>query len=257
MKILIVSKQNTKCLKATKSLYYALKKDNYVIVDNTTGKKLKMPFQKIEDFLGNLVITLGGDGTFIYAAHKAKVPILPVRIEGFGYLTTIDFKNLLKNPDILKKGKIIKRSRILVSGKDDFPLSVNEIVFVKDIPSKIIKIKFEIDGVEFEYKGDGIIFSTPAGSTAYALSAGGAVFGESINAIEIVPILPFNSKLKPLLIPSNKKIIVHAESCMMIIDGLKERRIISEKILLEKGDPIRIMDFGENFFSKYREHFLD
>jgi len=257
MNILIVSKQNQKCLNAASRLEAVLKKNHKVAFDATTAGKLGRKGMEIESFSRGLIITLGGDGTFIYAAHKARVPILPVRIEGFGYLTTIDFQKLVKNTGMLKKAKMMKRERIKVSGKSVFPLSVNEVMFVKDIPSKIIKLSFEIDSVKFEFKGDGIIFSTPSGSTAYALSAGGSVFGNEIPAIEMVPIFPFNSKLKPMLIPGNKKITVHAESCMMIIDGLKEKRIESEKLVLEKGPPIRILGFGENFFRRYKERFLN
>jgi NAD+ kinase len=259
MNLLIVSKQNQLCFEASKKLEAVMKKEGHGIkFDSTTAKKMRKPGEKIEKFHGDMVITLGGDGTFIYASEKTKLPILPVRVEGFGYLSTIDFDELLKHPFLLKDGKVIERARLKITGSGiKAPLAVNEIIFVRKIPSKIISICLEIDGAEFKWRGDGVIISTPSGSTAYGLSAGGSVIDPKLNAVEIVPILPFNSCMKPMTIPDSKKIKLNADSGFILIDGTWEKLVHDKKFVIESGEPVRVISFGENFYRKFHEKFME
>lgn len=256
MKILLVPKQNDLCIGAAQKLEDALKrKKQEIIYDATTGDKLGKVSEKIEDFTGDIVITLGGDGTFLYAAPKTTKPILPVRIEGFGFLTTIDFEELIKKEEPLKDLIIIEKPRLQIEGIGA-PPAVNEIMLVREIPSKIINIGFSINRTEFSFRGDGVIFATPSGSTAYALSAGGSVIENSIDAIEIVPIFPFNSKFRPMVIPASHTIELYVESGLIIVDGAWEKKIENKRLKISKGRPVRVAAFGEDFYEKYKEKFL-
>lgn len=258
MKLLIVSKQNQICLDASKKLESALKKEGHsVFFDKTSSKKLGKKGEYIEKFKGDMVITMGGDGTFIYASEKTALPILPVRVEGFGYLSTIDFDDILNHPFIIGDGKTVERARLKISGSGiKAPLAINEIIFVRKIPSKIISIFLEIDGVEFGWRGDGVIISTPSGSTAYSLSAGGSVIDPKLKALEIVPILPFNSTMKPMVIPDDRKIKLTADSGFILIDGTWEKLVNKKKFVIEKGEPVKVVSFGENFYRKFRQKFM-
>ena len=258
MEILIVAKQNPVCFEAARKLESCLKKEGHVLAfDSTTSRKIKKKGEKIEKFRGDMVISLGGDGTFIYASQKTRLPILPVRVEGFGYLSTIDFDELLSHPFLLKDGKVVERSRLRISGSGlRAPPAINEIIFVRKIPSKIISISLEIDGAKFVWRGDGVIISTPSGSTAYALSAGGSTIDPRLEAMEIVPILPFNSTMKPMVIPDSKKVVLSADSGFILIDGSWEKLVSRKKFVIEKGDPVRVVSFGENFYRKFHEKFM-
>lgn len=277
MKILVAAKQNPAGIRAARRLYNSLLKLNVdVQLDHSTAGKLrrfKLGGISLKKFDGDLVITLGGDGTFLWAAYQATKPILPVRIEGYGFLCTTDFKDLLANLEkiVKKEYALLPRMRLQCSKvkkalldrllRTTYPLSINEIAFARKRPSKVLKLEYVIDGTVFSFWGDGVIFSTPCGSTAYASSAGGSLVDPSLEVISIVPLYPFHSKIKPMLVPADKKIIVrvHAGDCALIIDGhtgeyVKERT----EFVIERGSPLMIAALKPyNFYDKFKETFLE
>ena len=84
-----------------------------------------------------------------------------------------------------------------------------------------MEVEFTIDSKKFSFAGDGLLISTPSGSTAYHASAGGSMMDPSIQAISIAPLYPFFSKLKPMIVPADKKIGVRVKrgEFALIIDG--------------------------------------
>ena len=277
MNILVVAKQNSTGLAAARKFAKAVEHEKNVrlLFDPSTARKLRRfrdMSTSVKGFAGDLIITLGGDGTFLWTAYQANVPILPVKIEGFGFLCTTDIKTLMKNLrkvvdyDFtishrlrLKCSKIRRRLLDRVF-QTEFPLCLNEVAFARKRPSKILKTKFIIDGEEFEFWGDGILFATPSGSTAYATSAGGSMIDPSIEAIHIVPLYPFHSKIRPMVIPADKKIEVRIVEgdCALIIDGhagdyLKP----GTEFLIEKGAPLKIVHIEPyNFYSKFKKTYM-
>jgi NAD+ kinase len=232
----------------------------------------------IKKFDGDLIITLGGDGTLLRAASEAKstVPILPVKIEGHGFLCTTTINDLIKNTDKLINYdyEIIERSRMkcskLKKGKIEryigkilhtiYPLSLNEIVFARKRPSKILGIEFKIDDTTFEVLGDGLLISTPSGSTGYSASAGGSLIDPELEAISITPLYPFFSIIKPIIIPINKTIEVKIKGgdCSVIIDGHGGDYVKSDsEFIIEKGEPLKIIKISEQrFFEHLKAEFL-
>jgi len=226
----------------------------------------------INKFKGDLIITLGGDGTFLWTAYQASVPILPVRLEGHGFLCTIDLSDLLKNIKTIEKKdwSIIRRTRIKASKLKpglvervlhrEYPMSVNEIAFARRRPSKVLKAEFIVDGTSFSFWGDGIMFATPAGSTAYAASAGGPLVDPSIDAISVIPLYPFHSSIKPMIVPTTKRIEVriHGGDCALIVDGHTGEYVkAGSRFIIEKGEPIRVVIIKDiNFYEKYKRQFL-
>lgn len=278
--ILIAAKQNKIGLKMAKKLERILKeKIDDIRFDPSTAGKLKKFSRKgmaIKKFNGDMVITLGGDGTMLLTAPQARVPILPVRIEGYGFLCTADFRDIVRNLNTIAKRKytITKRMRLrcrkISRGKiekyiekilhKDYPLSLNEIVFARKRPSKILEIEFKIDDTTFSFVGDGLMIYTPAGSTAYSTSAGGSLIDPRLEAVGIVPLYPFFSKLKPMIIPADKKIEIKVTGgeCALIIDGhggdyVKE----GSEFIIDKGEPVRIINlFESKFYERFKEKFL-
>ncbi len=272
--VLIVAKQNKAGLKMARKLYRQLKeKIDDIHFDRSTGLKLRKRGISIKRFHGDLIITVGGDGTLLWTAHQTNVPILPVKIEGHGFLCTSTFKELEAHLDKLlrREYEIGERMRLRCSKESKgilarilhkpYPLALNEIVFTRRRPSKILSIEFSIDEVPLEFVGDGLMVSTPAGSTAYNASAGGPIIDPDLDVVSILPLYPFYSVVKPKIIPAGKKIGVFIRSgdCALIIDGhggdyLKE----GSRFVIEKGRPMKIAFFTkENFYLKYRREFLE
>ena len=280
-KVLIVAKQNKPGLRAARKLEKHLKeKIKDISFDPSTARRVKRLRKRgtsIKKFDGNMIITLGGDGTMLMTAHQAKVPILPVRIEGHGFLCTTTLKELLMNLDKLVRNdyRVINRLRIksskLRKGRVEryvdrilhrtYDLALNEIVFARRRPSKILVIEFKIDDTPFEFRGDGLMVSTPSGSTAYSASAGGAVIDPNLNAVIITPLYPFFSKIKPIVIPADKKIEVKIKEgdCAVIIDGHGGEYIKEEsEFIIERGEPLRVINlFEKSFYERFKKEFIE
>src|SRR3989338_5212621 len=275
--VLIVAKQNKvglqHAIKLERMLQNKVKEVNF---DRSTAIRLRKLGHSIRKFNGDLIITLGGDGTFLWTAHKTDIPILPVKLEGQGFLCSVNFKQLTENLDrILKKDFTIKERMRLKCGKlpsgkiqkyvsairhGDYPLALNEIAFARKLPSKILNIEFKIDGVVFDMIGDGVMFSTPSGSTAYSSSAGGSMIDPSMEMISIIPLYPFFSKIKPLIVPKDKKIevTVAGGDCALVIDGHGGDYIKkNSSFVIETATPVKIVSlFEQNFYEKIRKNLM-
>ncbi len=276
-RVLIVAKQNKVGMKAAKKVEKLLKgrvKDLHF--DTSTSLRTRMRGTSIRKFKGDLVITLGGDGTFLWTAHKTDIPILPVKLEGQGFLCSVTLKQFIENLDrILKKDYTIsERMRLSCTKvstgklekymerlhKTEFPLALNEIAFARKRPSKILNVEFKIDDVVFDMIGDGVMFSTPAGSTAYNSSAGGAMIDPSLPAISIVPLYPFFSKIKPMIVPHTKKIevTIRGGDCALVIDGHGGDYVRSNtKFMINLSKPAKVVTLvPHNFYEKVRKNLM-
>ena len=273
MSIMIIAKQNHAGIKSAKTVYKKLQDIADVHLDLSTALRIRKPKgTAVKKFSGDLIITLGGDGTFLWTAYQAQVPILPVRIEGHGFLCTIDYKDFLnKIPQILSGNyKIEKRMRLQCTELNDkilrkifkktYPHALNEIAFSRKRPSKVLRLEFKIGDTVFDLVGDGVLFTTPSGSSAYAASAGGPVIDHSLEAISIVPLYPFNSHIRPIIIPADKKVevVLKSNNCALIIDGhTGEYAKEGTKFYIERGDPVKIAHLGDHqFYEKYKKVFV-
>ncbi len=256
MKVMVVSKPKKNVFKKASEL---AKKIKNVVFDRTTGEAHGLPWKEIEDFHGDLIITVGGDGTFLWTSHKTAVPILPLRAEGIGFLTRGDVDEVIKDPRIVteKRYKIRKYPRLKVFGVN----ATNEIVITRPKPSKIIKLSVTIGNETFSFMGDGLILSTPLGSTGYNLSVGGSIIYPKLDIFSITPIAPFNSRIKPTVVPMGTDMTVELEKndCYVIIDGHVEKYMNrGDEIKITRGTPLKLAEFKEqNFFTKLRKLMSD
>lgn len=275
MSVLIVAKQNKAGLKASKQAEALLKKyTDDIHIDRSTAFRYGRRGTSIKKFRGDFIITLGGDGTFLMTANRASVPILPVRLEGKGFLCTTDWNEFRKHlPDLFRKKFItiermrIRPSKIASDGviskyidklhHSNYPHAVNEITFARKRPSKLLNIEITVDGTSFEIVGDGVMFSTPSGSTAYSASAGGSIIDPKLNVISIIPLYPFYSKVKPIVVSADKKIelSVKGGDCSLIVDGHGGEYFRSNtRFVVEKSKPAKIMAFKEpQFFERVKK----
>jgi NAD+ kinase len=243
--------------------------------DLSTGIKLRKRGISIKKFSGDFVITIGGDGTFLRAAHQTNLPILPVKIGGHGFLCTCTFEELKNNLGKLLRGEYIITERLRISCSKIqqkriekyinrirpkfYPHSINEIVFARKRPSKILRIGVKIDNTLFEFSGDGLLIATPAGSSAYNASAGGQLIDPTLKVVSIVPLYPFYSKIKPIIVPHDKKIYVNVKGeCAVIIDGHGGEYVTEESdFVVEKGEPIKVLSLNsQNFYDRFKKEFL-
>jgi NAD+ kinase len=169
------------------------------------------------DILGSevdLVLVLGGDGTMIATARLLgdnEVPVLGVNYGGLGYLAEFRIEELYSGLEAILSGNYRLDKRVMLAvelRRDDELLTrnrvLNDVVINKSALARIIEIEayFNAHFVN-SFRADGLIVSTPTGSTAYNLSAGGPVIFPSMNAVVITPICPFTLTNRPIVVPDD------------------------------------------------------
>jgi NAD+ kinase len=201
---------------------------------------------KRDEIPGNvdLVVVLGGDGTLLSIAHlaaKADVPVVGVNLGNLGFLTEVPQDEMYLTFDSLLAGddKIISRRQMLeVKFNEDTYCCLNDVVINKGALARMIQFAIWIDEKEIATsKADGLIISTPTGSTAYSLSAGGPIVQPYIPAVIIAPICPHTLSFRPMVIDSNSKIKVQlvtaGEEVTFTLDGQRGQ-------VMDKGDVIEV-----------------
>jgi len=162
----------------------------------------------------DLIIVLGGDGTFLSIASQAveaKVPVAGFNLGTLGFLTEMKKEHLEENlaAILLGKARISQRKLLHIGFQNNFYTALNDVVINKGAIARIVKLLLRIDEVTVsEVKGDGIIVSTPTGSTAYSISAGGPIVNPEVNGMIITPICPHALTFRPLVVRDTSHIIV-------------------------------------------------
>ena len=191
------------------------------------------PEGEISDAMDILVV-LGGDGTLLSVIRRAgeyEVPILGVNLGGLGFLTEIAQEELLPVLDNVLQGKFQTHERValrasVVRGSREVGVFrvLNDAVINKGALARIISLKTTINGEYVAtFRADGLILSTPTGSTAYSLSAGGPIVYPSVKTIVITPICPHTLTNRPIIVPDN--VIVkttlesESEEVFLTLDG--------------------------------------
>ncbi|MFN3698662.1 MAG: NAD(+)/NADH kinase [Dictyoglomus sp.] len=201
----------------------------------------------IEDTNVDLGIAIGGDGTVLYTLQRLapnNIPVIGVNTGRLGFLTTIEFKDFLYLLESLEmKRFFIERHPVIQLSIDDhLYYAFNEVVFLKSENTPLISLifSFEKDSI-ITPPADGIIVSTSAGSTAYALSAGGPIIFPDLEVFEIVPICAHSLASRSLIFDLNNKEInvksLRRSSQLEVwVDG-KEVDIVSNKnkIIIKKA----------------------
>ncbi len=159
----------------------------------------------------DLVVVLGGDGTFLHAVRRLgerEVPILGVNLGFLGFLTEIAVAELTSALDALREGRLAVDRRMTLKGElirragAAVPLrALNDVVVNKGSLARISDFEVTVDGRYLaDYRGDGVIVSTPPGSTAYNHSAGGPIVSPDLSALVISPICPHAMSHRPIVL---------------------------------------------------------
>ena len=185
----------------------------------------------------DVVVSLGGDGTILHTAGTVgdlAKPILGVNLGKLGFLAELNLDELKNSIDELFRGKFNLEERTVLeanfeeNGKTARMFGLNDIVIDKAGSSRMIDLETYVDSEYLvTYRGDGIVLSTPTGSTGYSLSTGGPIIAPESRVIAISPISPHTLSARPVIVPDTCQIRVVAHSSlknvMIIADGQASR----------------------------------
>ena len=222
-KISIITSRKYLKSKNYESLIEILKSNNieYEIINIDENIDLKITNS-------NLILSVGGDGTALRAmkiAWLSKLPVLNIGSGRIGYLVNslndIDFNKIIKDKN-LDNNK--KRTPIIQNQNEKLP-AFNEIVIIKNSPTRILDIELEVYDQKVKLRADGIIISTSLGSTAYNYSAGGPIVQTSIESIIITPISPFTKFPRSIVVDSTSELKINIsknQHYSIQFDGVEE-----------------------------------
>lgn len=239
---IISNNQNIKAVKIAKKIYdYLLDRKNeiFLLKDDTLPQKYLLPSVLESEFNSEieLLISVGGDGTFLRASQhsfKREIPIMGVNVGNLGFLAEIDIANMYSSLDCVLNNKYKIEERMLIEGRlyrngkiagntGQPYLALNEFVVSRPIPGKVIKIEIIVNEENImSFSADGIIVATPTGSTAYSMSAGGPIVEPKSKVIIVTPIcahtvynrsmvLSPDNKLEIKVNSKNKSVILNAD----------------------------------------------
>ena len=215
----------------------------------------------------DILIVLGGDGTLLHVADKAarySIPVLGINMGNLGFLTERTEEEATAAVDELISETVNIENRMMLkaslagegrTGKSRYAL--NEVVISKGTTDRVLKLPTRADEEYITtYKADGLIFSTPTGSTAYNLSAGGPLVYPGLASILVTPICPFLLSSRPVLLPANSRLRTNLETeengkAHIIVDGQPIWEM-TEKDTLEievANQPLRLI------ISPHRDYF--
>lgn len=213
-----------------------------------------------------MIIVLGGDGTLLSVARLVgshNVPILGVNLGGLGFLTEITLEELYRvlerviQGDYLTDERVVFNAAVIRHGEKlaEF-IVLNDAVINKGALARIIDIETTINGEYLTtFKSDGLIISTPTGSTAYNLSAGGPIVHPSLHCIIITPICPHTLTNRPIMIPDDVEVRAILKSkqqeVLLTLDG-------QQGFVLEFGDAVEVKKAEGKILlikSPYRHYF--
>jgi len=243
---------------------------------NLAEHKLLSAVKSIDEknFKGNidLLLSFGGDGTMLYSAQyaiAADAILVGVNFGKLGFLADINYHDLMNVLNEFDHNDFEIEERILLEGKIISHKSkkftaVNDIVIEKGGWSRIIEIDTWVDGKFLTtYRSDGLIISTPTGSTGYSLSAGGPILLPELNSFVLSPICPHTLTARPIVIPANSEITIEARSfyktVMINKDGQKTFKIKPPvKMVIKKSDKVLKLFKRKNkdYFQTLREKLM-
>lgn len=206
---------------------------------------------------GDLTFVIGGDGTLLRAARfysEYKIPVLGINVGRLGFLAQAEINEIKSVIESILEGRYTTEERIMLQSGEYTAL--NDFVIKGCNPSRTSKFFLEIDGkFVCDYIADGLIISTPTGSTAYGLSAGGPVLHPELNAIVIVPICPHTLNARPLVVPSDEHITVKTSDDLLSvsIDGFVTTKCVEKTaVKIAPNKALLIFLKNNNFYSVLR-----
>jgi len=199
----------------------------------------------------DLIVVLGGDGTLLSvapAAARAGVPVMGINLGRLGFLTEIPVSEAVATLDRFLAGDagLVSPRWLLEARTAEIPsYCLNDAVITKGAVSRMIELVLGIDGRDVAtFKADGLIVSTPTGSTAYSLSAGGPIVHPRVPAIVVTPICPHTLSFRPLAVPAASSVSVRlltgGEEVFLTLDGQRGRAMAANDTVELRKAPFEL-----------------
>lgn len=218
----------------------------------------------------DIAITVGGDGTIIHAAKYAArfdKPLIGVNVGRLGFAADIEIDGISELTRILDgnysvEERVLFDVEVIKNGVSKNYLAVNDAVIARGQLSKIIDLQVTLDDEEIaKYRADGLLFSTPTGSTAYSLSAGGPIIAPQLDCILMTPVCPHSLFSRSVIFEGDSVLTVSVKipcecCCVLTIDGEKNVDILADDIVkIRKSDlKLKFVSINKrNFYRKLNE----
>ena len=266
---LSATSQNESVVSIARQCYEVLSNSGIKVLIDKNLSKLKSKELSVSSFekisKADLLIAIGGDGTMLNCSRNfgsKGIPILGINLGNLGFLADIDPKDITSNLLRVLDGKFTKDKRFFleghIKGNKSKVLALNEIVIHSGKIAQLIEFNVFIDdNFVYRQKADGLIISSPTGSTAYSLSGGGPIVHPEVNTILLVSMLPHNLSTSPLLVKAESKIRIELENQKAILsfdshDNYSLKRNSSINISKAKYSLTLIHPQGQDFFASCR-----
>lgn len=246
--------------------YYYFLKDNQRLSVNAT---------KVfngDDFDADFVISMGGDGTFLKAASRVghkDIPILGVNMGRLGFLADTSPDDIEHCINALAQDDFAIESRALIQVEadgnllGDFSYALNDVAILKRDTASMISIRANINGQYLNtYQADGLVVSTPTGSTAYSLSNGGPIIVPGTKVFSMTAVAPHSLNVRPIVIPDSAVVELDVESrshiFLVAIDGRSEKCKEGTKITLRRAPyDVKVVKRSDHrYFNTLREKMM-
>jgi len=199
----------------------------------------------------DFLVSIGGDGSILHLVHAIGIPHIPivgVNLGSLGFLAEVNVKNLFSDFEAICKKTYRTTERLVIDGyihNKHAGFAVNEITMHRGCYPNLIDLSIHVDGVFLNtFSADGVIISTPSGSTAYSLSAGGPIVTPDMQAVIITPICPHTMSNRPLVVMPKESLSIElsrgGERIDVAFDGQPPE-------ILTLGDAIEIRKSAEHF----------
>jgi NAD+ kinase len=240
---------------------------NEISISNVQTFESDQALDKSVDYF----IALGGDGTILRAATLIKdknIPVLGINMGRLGFLANVSKNDIEKAVEMMVKKEFLIRERLLISVSTSpevkelasLNFALNEVTLSRNNTASMISVNTYLDG-EFltSYWADGLIMTTPTGSTGYSLSCGGPVIDPNARSFALTPIAPHNLSARPMVIHEDTEVSMQVksreDSYLLALDTRIMEVPIQTKITVKKADfTIRMISLnGQTFFKTLRE----
>ena len=242
-----------------KELLEALGEDVDIFVEGALAEILGLDGTPLEQMDVDVLITIGGDGTILHALQRCDAVIAGINAGRLGFLTEITKDKITEMVERIKTGNYAVEERIklkVICDGERLQDCMNEMVLHTSHVSKMRHFELLVNSrPALDVRADGLIVSTPTGSTSYAMSVGGPIIDPRVDAFVVAPIAPFNLAVRPLVIPATARMEIRnvkKRSCVLVLDGQKEFEVGPEdELRLSRSEKTgRFVRFEEDFYTR-------
>jgi NAD+ kinase len=284
---IISNNEKREAIEIAREVYdYLIKKDRgirvFLVETDKMPEVFGLPSVSEEKFSSksDVIISIGGDGTFLRASKYSflkEIPVMGINVGNLGFLTVVETCDIYKALDRLLENKYEIEKRMLLEGRffknskvienKELPyLALNEFAITRSMLGKIIRFEIIVNKISIKkFAADGIIISTPTGSTAYSLSAGGPIVEPKSEVIIITPICPHTLLSRSIILsPENDlEIMVSSrnERDSVGVDGKNVRVSIKQDHIFKvkkSKSKLKLITFNKDtFFKVFKEKFIE